>query len=273
MLLPVASLLAAGCASTTPDTTSTVQGHLVMAGFPAGTNAVEATDELGARQRVALTADGAFRLDLHKSHRYAFTVVHVAGNEPIVFPRANGRLDRTVSILSGAAVVDLGAVRHFARAPAEGFVLKSAHASASGDGEDGECVDGFLMGTQTPCIDDDQDLTCENGDGDGECEDGVDKATGQPCVDTPDSGDGDGECENGVDKATGQPCVDAPDSGDGDGECEDGVDKATGRPCVDDDAKEADETDADPAQPMAVPERNPPDHVSGCNEGGEEADD
>ena len=49
----------------------------------------------------------------------------------------------------------------------------------------------------------------------------------------------DGECENGKDAKTGQACSDGDQGGDA----------------------------ADPAQAMAVPETNPPNDVSGCDDG------
>lgn len=61
---------------------------------------------------------------------------------------------------------------------------------------------------------------------------------------------------------------------DGDGECVDGKDAKTGAPCKDDDDAEAGH---DATKPMAVPEKSPPNDVSGCAEesdgDGEEDDD
>ena len=115
-----------------------------------------------------------------------------------MFPRTGCHLDLTFRISSGAAAVALGAVHHLGSAPAGGFSIKSSTKPASangqqGDGQPGECVDGVVMGTNTPCVDDDHKATCEQesetSDGDGECKDGKDAKTGQPCTDTDKVGD------------------------------------------------------------------------------------
>jgi hypothetical protein len=70
-------------------------------------------------------------------------------------------------------------------------------------------------------------------------------------------------CESGAQGAGDQ----------GDGECENGKDAKTGAACSDSDT-EGDS--ADPAQAMAVPDKNPPNDVAGCEDGaddGEESDD
>lgn len=233
-VFPFLILATAACASksTTPvDPTSTVQGRMTAATFKAAPTAVEAIDETGKRIRAGVAADGAFKLDLGKGHTYKLVVLTGAGEEALVFPREGGRLDRTFRVSSGAAVVDLGGVRHMDAAPAGGFTVASGAGAIrpkSGDGEVGECVDGFVKGTGAACVDDDEKTSCEGGE----------------------QSDGDGECENGKDAKTGAPCTDNDSAG---------------------------EEDADPTKPMAVPEKNPPNDVSGCSDGsdgdGEEADD
>lgn len=152
-----------------------------------------------------------------------------------MFPRASKRLDTTVRVASGAATVALGAIRHFNAAPTDGFTVKSSSSGAtkpqttSGDGNVGECVDGFVKGTGAACADDDNKASCENGEGEN------------------DNG-ADGECENGKDAKTGAACTD-----------EQGGAEAN------DDAA----SDADPTKPMAVADHNAPDNVGGCNEGGD----
>jgi len=229
-------LTAGGCKKSTtkadPDPTSTVQGALSIPSFAVGPTGVVAVDEVGARIRASLAADGGFRLDLPKGHTYTLYVTGGKADEPVVFPRKGGRLDRTFRVSSGASIVTLGLVRHFDRAPAAGFVqspakststVKPATSHEQGDGEIGECVDGKVKGTGAACVDDDEKGTCENGS---------------------EASDGDGECENGKDAKTGLPCTDNDQTGEG-------------------------EKDADAAQPMAVPDQNPPDDVGGCNDGGD----
>jgi hypothetical protein len=233
--------LGAACnssSSTKADSTSTVQGSLSLGSFGTPPTGVDAIDETGQRTHIAPAADGAFRFDLAKGHVYKLVVTGATGEEPIVFPRAGGKLDRTFRISSGASVVSLGLVRHFERVPEGGFVVQSASQNPSnvktasenvGDGENGECVDGAVKGTGAPCVDDDKNASCENG---GEANDG--------------------ECENGKDKATGLPCTDNDTAGD-------------------------DGPGVDATQPLAVPTTNAPEDVSGCDDGesnddGEEAD-
>ena len=242
MLLFAAALaILGGCKKKTaaaPDTTSSVTGALTVASFPSTPSAIEAVDEKGTTVQAAVDEQGRFQLSLPAGHTYRFAVALAAGSEPLVFPRASKRLDTTVHIATGAATVALGAVRHFNAAPADGFTVKSSSGSSptkpqtetSGDGNVGECVDGFVKGTGSPCADDDAKASCDNGEGQN------------------DNG-ADGECENGKDKKTGAACTD-----------EQGGDTETN-----DDAA----SDADPTKPMAVPDHNAPDDVSGCNEGGD----
>ena len=217
------------------DPTSTVQGQISTSSFAAAPTRVDAIDETGARTHANLAADGAFRLDLMKGHLYTLVVGGPKGDEPMVFPRTGGRLDRTFRVSSGAGVVTLGHVRHLDRAPASGFVVQSPSspqgggvkpATSGGNGEIGECVDGQIKGTGAPCVDDDEKATCEEG---------------------PEASDGDGECENGKDAKTGQPCSDNDKVGEN-------------------------EQDADANQPMAVPENNPPDTVGGCKDEGDDGE-
>lgn len=229
-------LVTSACKSSSSkaDPTSTVQGKLSTSSFAVAPTGVDAIDEVGARTHAAVAADGAFRLDLMKGHVYTLVVVGPKGDEPMVFPRTGGRLDRTFRVSSGASLVALGTVRHLDRAPDGGFVVRSGAAASGGvkpattgtggDGEVGECVDGQVKGTGAPCVDDDEKTTCEEG---------------------PEASDGDGECENGKDTKTGQACSD-------------------------DDKVGENEQDADANQPMAVPEKNPPDDVGGCADNGAE---
>lgn len=250
----VVSLSAACSSSTPPDTTSTVRGKLSFASYTMTPTALIAVDESGAQARSDVASDGSFSLSLQKGHTYKLRVAAGPKEEPIVFPRSTGKLDTTFRVVSGAAVVELGNVRHFAQAPADGFVVMSGQAGSgqSADGQAGECVDGFIMGTGTACADDDgQDVSCEGGSEEAQ---GEEEATGS------DPGP-DIQCENGVDP-NGQPCADEPDgTGDTDVECTNGVDP-NGQACVDDD-----QDTADPAAEMSVPEHNPPDAVGGCDDG------
>ncbi|AKU94876.1 hypothetical protein AKJ09_01540 [Labilithrix luteola] len=227
-----AALLAlAACSSSEPSSnvgTSTVQGKLTVASFPTAPTAVDAIDEAGNRAHSPVGTDGAFALQLAKGHSYRLVVVS-AKEVPFVFPRST-RLDTSFRVSTGGGVVSLGSVRHWDSLPSGGFKVLSASTSSSSpdgqEGQDGECVDGKLQGTDTPCADDDNQTECKDG---------------SQAVSS------DGECENGKDAVTGQACTDTDTAGD--------------------DA-------ADPAQPMAVPDKNAPDDVSGCNENdGEEADD
>lgn len=235
--LALTALTAAACSSSkaNPNPSSTVEGKVASSTFALGApTAVDAIDEKGARTRAAVNgADGSFKMQIVKGHVYRLVAITPKGEEALVFPRTGGRLDKTFRLSSGGAVVALGNVRHFDKAPPTGFTVKTTPASSAvrpqGNGEPGECVDGKIMGTGAPCVDDDAKTQCEGGHG------GADDHA-------------DGECENGKDAKTGAACTDGDQAGEA----------------------------ADPAQAMAVPDKNPPNDVSGCEDGssdGEEADD
>lgn len=206
LLLAAAVALLGGCGKSSDQpavTTSSVTGALSVASFPSKPTAVDVVDEKGATSRVAVDEQGRFQLSLAKGHTYRFAIAMASGSEPLVFPRASKRLDTTVHISTGAATIALGTIRHFGAAPANGFAVQSGSGASSaktqnassGDGNDGECVDGSVKGTGAPCADDDAKASCDHGDGqddngaDGECENGKDKKTGAPCADP----QGDGE--------------------------------------------------------------------------------
>ena len=190
LFLTACTLLACSSTSSTSAPTSTVEGKVDGATFAlAVPTGLDAVDEAGARTHLALATDGAFRLVLAKGHSYRLLALTSKGEEPLVFPRPNGHLDRTFRVSSGAALVALGTIRHFDRAPSTFSVTNDATTS---------------------------------------CEGGREGA----------SQHSDGECENGKDQKTGAACTDLEDT-----------------------------EVADPAQPMAVPERNPPTDVAGCEDG------
>ena len=230
----VVALVVAACSSSTKPaaTTSAVSGKLTLSSYPAAPTGVAAIDETGARTHVVIGADGSFKLDLLKGHLYKLVVLTPGGEEPIVFPRDANRFDKNFRVSSAAALVALGGVHHYDRAPQAGFTVMKRTSTTTKDnnaeGNEGECVDGHLQGTNTPCVDEDDQTICEDG---------------------ADASDGDGECEHGTDAKTGQPCTDSDHAGE--------------------------EEDADPTQPMSVPEKNAPNDISGCAEGsdGEEEDD
>ena len=195
LFITACTLLACSSKSSSTASTSTVEGRVDAATFAlAAPTGLDAVDEAGARTHLALAADGAFRLVLTKGHSYRIIAITPKGEEPLVFPRANGHLDRTFRVSSGAALVALGTIRHFDRAPATFSVTDNGTTS---------------------------------------CEGGRQGA----------SDHSDGECENGKDQQTGAACADPEDT-----------------------------ELADPAQPMAVPERNPPADVAGCEDGADDGE-
>jgi hypothetical protein len=224
----VAGALLANCGGKTIRTDSTVQGHLDVESFPSTPAAVQAKDERGKVTRFDVT-DGNFELVLERNHTYRLEVAFADGSEPIVFPRTGGALDLDFKVSSGGSIVALGAVRHFDAAPVDGFHVMSVQ--STGQGDVGECVDGFVQGTGEACADDDAKVSCEGGEGDNVEQQGEHQ---------------DGETAS-----------------DGDGECEDGFDLTLGASCVD-------EPEADPSSPMAVPEHNVPNDFGGCADGEEE---
>ena len=194
-VLYTCALLACSSKTSAPSASSQISGRVDAATFALGApTGLDAVDEVNVRTHAALAGDGSFQLALAKGHAYRLVALTPKGEEPIVFPRANGHLDQTFRISSGAAVVALGSVRHFDRAPA------------------------------TFSVADDGKTSCEGGRAGA-------------------SDQADGECENGKDQKTGLACTDAEEN----------------------DA-------ADPAQPMAVPERNPPTDVAGCEDGADDGE-
>jgi hypothetical protein len=233
----------AGCAkNVTPgpaDTTSSVTGALTIASFPQAPTAVEAIDEKGAKVWGVLAADGKFSFSLPKAHSYHFNIVLPSGSEPLVFPRASKRLDTTVKIATGGAVIALGAIRHLAAAQADGFMVKSAPSASSvqpkTEAADGECENGKDSKTGAACVDEPESAVCEQGadsGADGECENGKDSKTGAACVDAPDADDA-------LDADPTKPMAvaehNAPDAVDGCNEASDGDGET-----ADDGAEEAD---------------------------------
>lgn len=231
VLASIAGLAFACGTSPKVEGTSSVSGALVVASFAVAPTTVRAIDERGIKVETHPDAAGRFTLALAKGHTYRLVVVGGASSEPIVFPRASRRLDTTVRVSTRGGSVQLGAVRHYPAVPALGFVVTAANATTSapsGGGEPGECVDGTILGTSTPCADDQTTTSC----------DGANSHAGETA--DKNNASNDGECVNGHDATTGAVCSDA---------------------------QEADNEDADPAQAMAVPDHNAPDDIGGCDDG------
>jgi hypothetical protein len=253
LLFVTLCLAAAACSKeqSTGTSTSAISGALALKTFPKDATLVAATNEKGTSTSTAPDAKGAFKLVLAKGHTYKLSVIFADGSEPIVFPRSSGALDQSFKVSSGAALVNLGVVRHLDAAPQGGFSVKSLSTgggATSSDG-DGECENGVDATTGAACIDDQGDVSCQ-----------ADDANEQ-------DNHADGECENGVDSTTGAACTDPPEADDqADGECENGADVKTGAACTDPE-------EASPYAPMAVAEHNVPEEVGGCDDSGEESDD
>jgi hypothetical protein len=232
-LFAAACFVVAGCGGLATRSTSTVSGSLLRDTFPNDPRSVTATDERGATITTVPNGDGAFKLVLPKGHRYRLAVVSADGSVPIVFPRNSGELDQWFRVSGGAAIVNLGSVRHLAAAPTTGFKMQAliapaddANASQGG----GECEDGVDVATGGACIDDHGQMSCEANDEEEE-DDDVDG-----------NFEGDGQCENGTDATTGGACTTAS--------------------AVESEAEEA----ASAESPMAIAEHNVPDEVGGCDE-------
>lgn len=166
--LAACAVLAVACssASSTSKQTSTITGTVASATFVSGApSGVDAIDETGARTHVVLGADGAFSMNLAKAHVYRVVAITPAGEEPLVFPRAGGRLDTNFRLSSASAVVALGSVRHFDSAPQAFSVVDNG---------------------QTQC---ESGSTGANDQGGGDCENGKDANTGGPCADDGQGGD------------------------------------------------------------------------------------
>lgn len=244
-LLVAACFTAAGCGGKATGTpTSTLTGTLARETFPDEPRSITATNERGASIVTSVNGSGPFKLVLRKGHTYRLAVTLADGSVPVVFPRASGKLDPSFRVSGGAALVNLGTVRHLAAAPAVGFHMQALSQSAPAEGAGpqggGECEDGVDIATGAACIDDEGQLSCEEHDDDDDVDGNY---------------EGDGECENGVDATTGGACTVLPEG--------------------DEAADDADEVSPD--GPMAVAEHNVPDDVGGCDdddddEGGEHED-
>ena len=89
-------LLVMGCGSSEKSarSTSTVQGSLPLTSFDGAPDVVVAKDETGATTQAKVDAKGGFRLVLSKEHSYALAVSGAFDDEPVVYPRKDGSLDR-----------------------------------------------------------------------------------------------------------------------------------------------------------------------------------
>jgi len=232
-LFVAACFAVAGCDKATGSSTSTVTGTLTRETFPEEPRSISATNEKGVWIATPANGSGPFKLSLRKGHTYRLAVTLADRSVPIVFPRASGLLDPSFRVSGGAALVNLGAVRHLAAAPTVGFHMQALSESAPADSASaqggGECEDGVDVATGAACIDDEGQMSCEEHDDDDDVDGNF---------------EGDGECENGVDATTGGACTDAAD---GDGEAED-------------------TDEVSPEGPMAVAEHNAPNDVGGCDD-------
>ncbi len=162
-LSALAALCVTACSTSRPSKpTSAVEGRVTTSTFALGApTGVDAIDERGTRTHVQLGADGAFRFDIAKGHMYRLVTLTPKGEEPIVFPRTGGRLDRSFRLSSGGALVSLGAVHHFDRAPATFTTTNAAKTSCENgsqgadDNNDGECENGKDAKTGAACNDGD----------------------------------------------------------------------------------------------------------------------
>jgi len=170
--LTLASVSLAGCGGTGAPPSTEVRGVVEPATFRASPEAVEAVDEVGKTFRADLDrwARGSragspedevgktFKADLDRSrhfalplepgHVYTLRVVLASGFDPVVFPRADLRLDRDFAVKGTGAIIDLGKMSHLDAAPAGGFTalarsdaVPSCAGTEDDEGEDDEVED------------------------------------------------------------------------------------------------------------------------------------
>lgn len=166
--------LALACSSRAPGT-STVEGQLALSSYREPPRVVSALDEAGERSNEVVAPDGSFRFELEPGHVYKLVVVTSTGEEPVVFPRGDRprgvrRLDTTFRVDSGGAVVHLGRVQHYDRAPASfdsdrSSTDASISTRTSRHHDLDRCDDDRLPFGLGPahCIDDDPRTTCRDG--------------------------------------------------------------------------------------------------------------
>jgi hypothetical protein len=91
----------------------------------AAAQSLTATDETGAVTTISVASNGTFSAVLAPGHTYALTVNTAALALPLVFPRSSGQLDSTFTLASAGATVALGALHSVEAMPSTGLEVVS----------------------------------------------------------------------------------------------------------------------------------------------------
>jgi hypothetical protein len=161
-----------GC-GTSKNPNSTVTATAALTGYPSAPSAGMAIDEHGKTSTSGLNSAGRFSLLLPKGHRYHLAVALSDREVPVVFARGSGRFGGAFSIASGGAKVDLGALRYLPsmlQGSMQVATGSSTMVTIGTSAQSGECVDGKVAGATTLCVDDDRNVSCDDGSASGEAE-------------------------------------------------------------------------------------------------------
>jgi len=202
--LLISGVVLAGCAQQpAAPTSSTLRGHIDQATFAASVKSVTVLSSAGRSATAPIDPTGHFSISLAKGASYRFFFAADGKGTPLVLRSSLGHLQTSVTVSSGGAIVDMGAVRFWggnkARLRAFAVTMPGSSGTAtltcsnSGDGDhehDGDNHDGDQSDGQ-------------NNDTGADCVDGLDAATQAPCDGGPraNQGGSDGETSDGGDEA------------------------------------------------------------------------
>jgi hypothetical protein len=271
--------------TSTSNPSSVITGTVAVATYPSPPQAAVAVDENGLSTFAPLGSEGQFSLTLPKGHEYHIAVVLGDRQVPVVYARSGGTVELSFSLETDNARLDLGQLRYLPAAGQGSIEVRTSSAqTTSGTQPTSECASGKNVSTGALCVEDGAKTTCGDGQ-EAESSDNDDDNNGEHAARDEQAGcaqaaSGQAECDlaGDNDKAENNDqggCVDAfdetsPDAGD----CK-GQHTANGEHSVGDGGATV-QTNADASgqkekgtacthQEVAVPEKNPPSRVRGCD--------
>ena len=157
-----------------------VRGTAALTSFPSTPTEVQVHRAGVVVASAAIDADGSFEVAVPPGTGYRIALVNADRAVALVYPRAQGNIELSFDVRSGANAFDLGSVRYTNDLNTRTFAF-----SLTGE-PDGECEDGIDAETGAVCVDDDEgpdacDDDAETDDDGVDCVDGIDSATGDEC--------------------------------------------------------------------------------------------
>jgi hypothetical protein len=143
----VSFLILSACGVDSSQLISSIRGTLVPSTFDSEITSVTATNETSTQVISAVASDGTFSLALPKDHEWQLSVNCKSGSVPLVFPRADGRLDATFALSTTNADIDLGQIK---ATTGMGQVKVNSSALTAAECE-GVCVDDSTSASVT-CV-------------------------------------------------------------------------------------------------------------------------